>query len=228
MRDVRRPLSENPQVRDGLACPGGGPWRRPTQALPASAGASRGPREGPGDSKGPLAHPPERTYPCCLPALGEFGTMTPHEGSAPSLAERGREPETGRPQGRDGPADDDGPAPCGAGPSGGGGWGIRTPEGVNPTRFPSVRHRPLGESSWLLGRCSGHGQPQKDTGPGAVVVNRRRERRRRRRRSGGSAGRTGAGACRAWDVAVHGLWRGHAGARSRHRPAGGATLRWAA
>src|SRR4051795_9752321 len=32
----------------------------------------------------------------------------------------------------------------------GGGWGIRTPEAVTPTRFPSVRHRPLGESSgWL-------------------------------------------------------------------------------
>ena len=31
--------------------------------------------------------------------------------------------------------------------TGGGGWGIRTREGVNPTRFPSVRHRPLGESS---------------------------------------------------------------------------------
>ncbi len=29
----------------------------------------------------------------------------------------------------------------------GGEWGIRTPEGVNPTRFPSVRHRPLGEFS---------------------------------------------------------------------------------
>ncbi len=29
-----------------------------------------------------------------------------------------------------------------------GGWGIRTPEGFHPTRFPSVRHRPLGESSW--------------------------------------------------------------------------------
>ena len=28
-----------------------------------------------------------------------------------------------------------------------GGWGIRTPEGLHPTRFPSVRHRPLGESS---------------------------------------------------------------------------------
>ena len=28
-----------------------------------------------------------------------------------------------------------------------GGWGIRTPEGFHPTRFPSVRHRPLGESS---------------------------------------------------------------------------------
>ena len=29
----------------------------------------------------------------------------------------------------------------------GGGCGIRTREGVNPTRFPSVRHRPLGETS---------------------------------------------------------------------------------
>lgn len=34
-----------------------------------------------------------------------------------------------------------------AGPDRGGGWGIRTPEGLHPTRFPSVRHRPLGESS---------------------------------------------------------------------------------
>ena len=33
------------------------------------------------------------------------------------------------------------PGPCS------GGWGIRTPEGLHPTRFPSVRHRPLGESS---------------------------------------------------------------------------------
>ncbi|MCU1476662.1 MAG: hypothetical protein JWQ64_1355, partial [Subtercola sp.] len=30
----------------------------------------------------------------------------------------------------------------------GGGWGIRTPESFHSTRFPSVRHRPLGESSW--------------------------------------------------------------------------------
>ena len=29
----------------------------------------------------------------------------------------------------------------------GGGCGIRTREGLHPTRFPSVRHRPLGESS---------------------------------------------------------------------------------
>src|SRR3954468_9847835 len=28
-----------------------------------------------------------------------------------------------------------------------GGWEIRTPEGFIPTRFPSERHRPLGESS---------------------------------------------------------------------------------
>ena len=31
--------------------------------------------------------------------------------------------------------------------AGGGGYEIRTREGVNPTRFPSERHRPLGESS---------------------------------------------------------------------------------
>ena len=31
-----------------------------------------------------------------------------------------------------------------------GGWGIRTPEGFHPTRFPSVRHRPLGESSTAM------------------------------------------------------------------------------
>ena len=28
-----------------------------------------------------------------------------------------------------------------------GGYEIRTREGLHPTRFPSVRHRPLGESS---------------------------------------------------------------------------------
>src|SRR6266498_3514493 len=31
--------------------------------------------------------------------------------------------------------------------AGGGGYRIRTCEGVNPTRFPSVRLRPLGQSS---------------------------------------------------------------------------------
>ena len=50
-------------------------WRRPT--IRASPGA-----------KGPPAHPPELTYPCCLPALGEFSEMTPYEGSPPSLAQR--------------------------------------------------------------------------------------------------------------------------------------------
>ena len=61
--------------------------------------------------------------------------------------------------------DDAGRTPCGAGPafvlvSSGGGCGIRTREGVNPTRFPSVRHRPLGESSAselsLLAAAAGH------------------------------------------------------------------------
>jgi hypothetical protein len=37
----------------------------------------------------PLAHPPELTYPCCLPALGEFGEVVPHEGSTPSLTDLG-------------------------------------------------------------------------------------------------------------------------------------------
>ena len=38
----------------------------------------------------------------------------------------------------------------------GGGWGIRTPEGLHPTRFPSVRHRPLGESSRRPRRAADH------------------------------------------------------------------------
>src|SRR3712207_5704848 len=33
-----------------------------------------------------------------------------------------------------------------------GGWEIRTPEGLPPTRFPSERHRPLGESSSAVDR----------------------------------------------------------------------------
>ena len=33
-------------------------------------------------------HPTELAYPCCLPALGEFGKMPPHGGLAQSLGER--------------------------------------------------------------------------------------------------------------------------------------------
>src|SRR6218665_3416879 len=39
--------------------------------------------------EGPPAHPPELTCPCCLPALGEFSEMTPHEGSSRILAQPG-------------------------------------------------------------------------------------------------------------------------------------------
>ncbi len=35
--------------------------------------------------QGPPAHPSEPAYPCCLPALGELGEITPHEGSGLSL-----------------------------------------------------------------------------------------------------------------------------------------------
>ena len=44
--------------------------------------------------------------------------------------------------------------------SAGGGWGIRTPEGLHPTRFPSVRHRPLGESSGIGLACGCTNVPQ--------------------------------------------------------------------
>jgi hypothetical protein len=43
----------------------------------------------------------------------------------------------------------------------GGGWGIRTPEGFHPTRFPSVRHRPLGESSKVIDATG----PRRDRAP---------------------------------------------------------------
>ena len=31
--------------------------------------------------KGPLTHPLERAYPCCIPTLGEFSAVMPREGS---------------------------------------------------------------------------------------------------------------------------------------------------
>src|SRR4051812_38002958 len=43
-------------------------------------------RKPPASDKGPLAPPPEPAYPCCLPALGELGGITPHEGSSATLA----------------------------------------------------------------------------------------------------------------------------------------------
>ncbi|GAA0545713.1 hypothetical protein GCM10010172_29230 [Paractinoplanes ferrugineus] len=36
--------------------------------------------------KGPLVHPSEPAYPCCLPALGRFTRYTPHERLPRSLA----------------------------------------------------------------------------------------------------------------------------------------------
>src|ERR1043165_5085664 len=76
-----------------------------------------------------------------------FREVLPERRVATKICE-GREPgarRTGaRPRPRAGPR---GPAlvVCAAQVSGG--YEIRTREGVNPTRFPSVRPRPLGESS---------------------------------------------------------------------------------
>src|SRR3954463_9038568 len=61
---------------------------------------------------------------------------------AQSRAGRGTAPP-GPPTGTAGPF----PARRPTAGSGCGGWEIRTPEGLHPTRFPSERHRPLGESS---------------------------------------------------------------------------------
>jgi hypothetical protein len=41
--------------------------------------------------KRPPTYPTELTYPCCLPALGRFGKMSPHGGLAESVA-----PDLGR------------------------------------------------------------------------------------------------------------------------------------
>src|SRR5207342_1720088 len=43
---------------------------------------ARAARIGGADLKRSLAHPKELTYPCCLPALGELGEVSPREGPA--------------------------------------------------------------------------------------------------------------------------------------------------
>lgn len=69
-----------------------------------------GPADRPGTQSAPT-HPPEPTYPCCLPALGELGEIAPREGLGPTLADEspGFDPSplripTGSPPGS--PADD--------------------------------------------------------------------------------------------------------------------------
>ena len=55
--------------------------RRQTSGIPARAGIPPG-------KKRPPTYPAERAYPCCLPALGEFGMMPPHGGLRTSVGER--------------------------------------------------------------------------------------------------------------------------------------------
>ena len=66
----------------------------------------------------------------------------------------------------------------------GGEWGIRTPEGLHPTNFPSWRHRPLGEFSWPTA------SPKKETTSYSVRDSRcgwcHRQLPRRESRSSGS------------------------------------------
>ena len=75
--DATRPRTPTPDSDRGRLATG----RRPT-ARPAN--------------RRPPTHPPEPTYPCCLPALGEFSQIAPREGLRPAYliaraAERVRE-----------------------------------------------------------------------------------------------------------------------------------------
>ncbi len=51
-----------------------------------------------GRNKGLPTHPPEPAYPCCLPALGEFCEVTPHEEPRPSLRHNRHPRQRGRHQ----------------------------------------------------------------------------------------------------------------------------------
>ncbi len=53
----------------------------------------------------PPVHPTEHAYPCCLPALGEFGTMSPHEGLPRVYVDRSRSDATDALEQRPGPDD---------------------------------------------------------------------------------------------------------------------------
>ena len=57
----------------------------------------------PGRNEGLPTHPPEPAYPCCLPALGEFCEVTPHEEPRPSLRHNRHPRQRGRRQCSDGP-----------------------------------------------------------------------------------------------------------------------------
>ncbi|VXB44687.1 hypothetical protein AERO9AM_20008 [Aeromicrobium sp. 9AM] len=46
--------------------------------------------------KGPLAHPTELTDPCCLPALGELGDVSPREGLLSIIRSAPVRPQVGR------------------------------------------------------------------------------------------------------------------------------------
>ena len=74
--------------------------------------------------KRPPTYPTELAYPCCLPALGEFGKMPPHGGLAASLGERSRATDSAESRAaRAGPAasaDFGGKAPRAVASSGGG------------------------------------------------------------------------------------------------------------
>ena len=62
-----------------------------------------------GRNKGLPTHPPEPAYPCCLPALGEFCEVTPHEEPRPSLRHNRHPRQRGRRQCSDGPRRGDEP-----------------------------------------------------------------------------------------------------------------------
>ena len=107
-----------------------------------------------------------RTGRCFAPGLQRKGSVVPSlgrhvrlDGQRPGRPDdRLASPTGGADHRRPAPPTTKGPPPTSlqvTGPSCGGGWGIRTPEGVTPTRFPSGL-----DGSWAdVGGCVRAGQP---------------------------------------------------------------------
>ena len=92
-----------------------------------------------GRNEGLPTHPPEPAYPCCLPALGEFCEVTPHEEPRSSLRHNRHPRQRGRRQCSNGPRLGNG-SPQGNGPRRPGQRADATADRIS-TPFQTSEHR---------------------------------------------------------------------------------------